>query len=151
MRPDGGGFAANGEGDFFRLFGVEEALGGIDLDEAIFTGARASAAVGGVSPGGGLQGFHVDGRAGGYVAVVLKLAARHHQDPVAKLGDGGHVVADEQNGPAVAGDLANAAEAFFLELGVADAEDFIDDQNFRIEMRRDGEGKAHIHAAASSA
>ncbi len=35
-----------------------------------------------------------------------------------------------------------------MEGGVADGEDFVDEQNFRFEMGGDGEGEAHLHAAA---
>ena len=60
---------------------------------------------------------------------------------------GRHVVADKQHRAAVAArDLVHLAEAFLLELGIADREHFVDDQDFRLQMRRDGEGEAHIHA-----
>ena len=38
------------------------------------------------------------------------------------------------------------AEAFLLELGVADREHLVDDQDLGFEMRGDGKGETHIHA-----
>jgi len=38
---------------------------------------------------------------------------------------------DEDDGAAGAGDIAHFAEAFFLEVDVADGEDFIDEEDFR--------------------
>ncbi len=55
-------------------------------------------------------------------------------------------MADEDDGAAAAGDVLHFAEAFFLECGVADGEDFVDEQDFGLEVRGDGEGQAHLHA-----
>ena len=44
--------------------------------------------------------------------------------------------------------VVHLAEAFLLELSVADRQHLVDDQNLRFQMRRDGKGEAHIHAAA---
>ncbi len=43
------------------------------------------------------------------------------------------------------------SEAFFLKRRVADCEHLVDDQDLRLEVRRDGEGEPHVHAATSSA
>ncbi len=57
-----------------------------------------------------------------------------------------HVVADEQHRPAVAaGDLVHLPQALLLKLGIADREHLVDDQDLRLQMRRDGEGQAHVH------
>src|SRR5487761_1605936 len=56
--------------------------------------------------------------------------------------------ADEDNCATSFRNVAHFAEAFFLEGGVADGEDFIDEEDFGFEMRGDGEGEAHAHAAA---
>src|SRR4029077_12770490 len=39
---------------------------------------------------------------------------------------------------------------FFLKLGITDCQDFIDDENFRFEMSRDGECQPYVHSAAVS-
>ena len=57
-------------------------------------------------------------------------------------------MADEQHRAPAARDVAHLAEAFLLKLGVADRQHFIDDQDFRVEVRGDGEREAHVHAAA---
>jgi hypothetical protein len=36
---------------------------------------------------------------------------------------------------------------FFWKAGVADGEDFVDDEDFRLEVGGDGEGEADVHAA----
>jgi hypothetical protein len=41
-------------------------------------------------------------------------------------------VADEEDGAAGAGDLVHLAEATFLEFGVPDGQDLVDDQDFRL-------------------
>ena len=41
----------------------------------------------------------------------------------------------------------HAAEAAALELGVADGEHLVDEQDLRLEVRRDREGETHVHAA----
>ena len=59
-------------------------------------------------------------------------------------------MAHKQHRPPAFGDILHLAEALFLELGVADGKNFIDDEDFRFHMGGDGEGKAHIHAGAIS-
>ena len=44
------------------------------------------------------------------------------------------------------GDFAHFAEAFLLEGGVADGEDFVDEEDFGFEVGGDGEGQADVHA-----
>ena len=44
-------------------------------------------------------------------------------------------------------DVLHLAEALLLELGVADRQHLVDDQDLRLEMRRHGEGEPHVHAA----
>ena len=57
-------------------------------------------------------------------------------------------MADEQHRAAFAGGhLAHLAQAFLLKLGVADRQHLVDDQDLRLQMRRDREGEPHIHAA----
>src|SRR5438309_10899458 len=41
-------------------------------------------------------------------------------------------------------------QAFLLEAGVADRQHFVNQQNLRLEMRRNGKGQSHIHATAVS-
>src|SRR5581483_8440870 len=66
----------------------------------------------------------------------------------AKVIDCIHVVTDKHDRPSFASDDAlHFLQTFLLELGVANRKHFIDEENFRVEMRGDGEGKAHIHSA----
>jgi hypothetical protein len=58
-------------------------------------------------------------------------------------------MAYEQDSPAFpGGHLLHLAKAFLLELGVTNGQDFVYDQNLWLEMGRDSEGKADIHAGA---
>ena len=56
------------------------------------------------------------------------------------------LMADEDYCATGAGDVAHFAQAFFLEVDVADSKDFIDEEDFRLEMGGDGEGQADVHA-----
>src|SRR5579864_3505415 len=61
---------------------------------------------------------------------------------------GVHVVADENYGPTfLGGHVFHFRETLFLKLGVPDGQDFVDEQNFRIQMCGDGESETHIHSA----
>src|ERR1700687_5705016 len=64
----------------------------------------------------------------------------HHA--MAQAADLIELVGDKHDGAAGAGHVTHFAEAFFLEVDVADGEDFIDEENFRLEMGGDGEGEA---------
>ena len=55
---------------------------------------------------------------------------------------------DEHDGAALAGDFTHLAKATRLEFGVADGEDFVYDQDFRLEVGGHGKGQARIHARA---
>ena len=56
-------------------------------------------------------------------------------------------MADEQHrAPASAADILHLADGFFLELGVTDGQDFIDDQDLGLQMGGDGESEPHGHA-----
>ena len=57
------------------------------------------------------------------------------------------LVADQNDGAAGARDVTHFAQAFFLELDVADGQDFVDQKNFRLEMGGDGKGQPDVHAA----
>ncbi len=56
-------------------------------------------------------------------------------------------MAHEEDRPAAAGDLADPPEAALLERLVADAEHLVDEQDLRLEVRRDGERETDVHAA----
>ena len=61
-------------------------------------------------------------------------------------------MADEQHRAALLRDVAaSSPEALLLELGVADREHLVDDEDLRLEVRGDRERQPHVHPAASSA
>src|SRR5467141_4831650 len=53
---------------------------------------------------------------------------------------------DEDDCASCAGDIAHLAEAFFLEIYVPDSQDFIDEENLRLEVSSNSEGQADVHA-----
>ena len=75
------------------------------------------------------------------------LAVIDPDDAVAEAANLIELVGDEDDGAAGAGDVAHFAEAFFLEVDVADGEDFVDEEDFGLEVGGDGEGEADVHAA----
>jgi hypothetical protein len=80
------------------------------------------------------------------VAIHADLASVDPEDAVAEAANLIELMSDKDDGAAGAGDIAHFAEAFFLEIDVADGEDFIDEENFRFEMSGNGESEADIHA-----
>jgi hypothetical protein len=70
--------------------------------------------------------------------------------PRAKLANRLSVVTDEENGSAVSRYIFHLSQTFFLERGVADSENFVDEENLRLEVRRNGKRQACVHAAAVS-
>src|SRR5215469_11610087 len=63
-----------------------------------------------------------------------------------ELQDRAHVMADEQNGAPTGCDIFHLPQTFLLEVGVADRQYLIDNEDFRFEMSCNGEGKPNIHA-----
>ena len=66
---------------------------------------------------------------------------------IAELCDRLHVVRYEQHRPARRAELLHPAEAAPLELGVADREHLVDEEDLRLEMRGDREREPDVHAA----
>jgi len=56
-------------------------------------------------------------------------------------------VADKKHGAAGAGDLVHLAEAAFLEFGIADGQDLIDDEDLWVQMGCHGKGQPDLHPA----
>src|SRR5215471_17775446 len=79
-------------------------------------------------------------------AVLTDGAAVNPKDALTEASNLIELVGDEDDGAASAGDVAHFAEAFFLEVDVADCENFVDEKDFRLEMCGDGEGQADVHA-----
>ena len=64
------------------------------------------------------------------------LSGLEHDARFAQRADGAHVVADEKNGAALAAHVFHLAEAFGLELGVADGQHLVHDEDFRVQVAR---------------
>src|SRR5581483_3434387 len=67
--------------------------------------------------------------------------------PAAQRGNRREVVAHEDDRASRVRDLVDSPEALALEVDVPDGEDFVHDQNVRIEMGCDRERQPHVHAA----
>src|SRR5208283_1324104 len=80
-------------------------------------------------------------------AILAHGAGIDPDNALAKAADLVELVADEDDGAAGAGHVTHFAEALFLEVDVADGEDFINEEDFRLEMRGNGKRQAHEHAA----
>src|SRR4051794_21420282 len=80
-------------------------------------------------------------------SIASEFALRDEQTTVAQAFDGGHVVADEEDGASACAHITHLPQTLFLEASVADGKHFIDQQDFRLEKRSDREGESQIHAA----
>ena len=56
-------------------------------------------------------------------------------------------MADEEHGPALARRVVHLSQTLFLELGIPDGQHLVDDQDLRLEVRRDRKRETHVHAA----
>lgn len=72
--------------------------------------------------------------------------AVQEQSPGAECGYRRDIVTDEQHGATAFGDFAHFPQTPFLELGITDGEDFVQDQDFRVQVRCDGESEPDVHA-----
>src|SRR5258707_12153501 len=75
-------------------------------------------------------------------AVLAKAAVVDPDDAVAEAANLIELMRDEDDGAAGAGDVAHFAETFFLEIDVADGEDFIDEENLRLGMAGEARSEA---------
>src|SRR6266513_5940626 len=80
------------------------------------------------------------------IAVHTNLARVNPNPAVRETANLIELMRDEHDGASGAGDIAHLAEAFFLEIHVADGQDFIDKENLRLEVSSDSEGQTDIHA-----
>src|SRR5215472_14492381 len=78
--------------------------------------------------------------------VLANLAVVDPDDALAKAANLIELMGDEDDSAADAGDVAHFSEAFFLEIDVADGEDFVHEQDFRLEVGGDGKGQTNVHA-----
>src|SRR5260370_39494510 len=67
-------------------------------------------------------------------------------DAVTKATNLVELMGDQDDGAAGAGNVAHLAQALFLEIDVADGEDFIVEENLRLVVGGAGEGEADVHA-----
>ena len=80
--------------------------------------------------------------------VLRDFAAVDQNRALAQPGRCHQVVRDEENRSAMPAHVAHFVEAFLLEPGVADGQDFVDQQGLGLQMSADGEREAQIHSTA---
>src|SRR6266436_2463145 len=80
------------------------------------------------------------------IAVHTNLARVNPNPAVRETANLIELMRDEDDRASCAGDIAHLAEAFFLEIYVPDGQDFIDEENLRLEVSSDSEGQADVHA-----
>src|SRR5687768_6581351 len=84
---------------------------------------------------------------------LINRAVRHHATAIehyrllTNTPHRSHVMAHEQDRPPINPDLIDLREAFLLKLRIAHRQNFINQQNFRFQMRRNTKRKPHVHAA----
>ena len=81
-------------------------------------------------------------------AVELQLTVVQQDNTGAEAADRSHIVADEKDRATFFRDGVDSLQTFALKRSVSHSEHFINDQYLWIQVSRDGEGEAHIHAAA---
>src|SRR5262245_32424183 len=69
-----------------------------------------------------------------------------HAHAMTECADGGWCMRDEDNRLAVVEKLPQRVDAALLEIGIADGEDFIKQQNVWIELGRDRKAESHVHS-----
>ena len=69
-----------------------------------------------------------------------RLPAVQPEGSTAELGDGAHVVTDKENSSALGSYILHLPEALLLKGHIPYSKDFINDQDFRIEMARQHHG-----------
>ena len=80
------------------------------------------------------------------VALGLGDAAVQPERFVAEARDEIERVGHEQHRPAAAAELGELVEALVRKRFVADGEHFVDEQDVRVDVDRDGETEPHVHA-----
>src|ERR1039457_204940 len=97
----------------------------------------------GVECAGLVRGDHLPGVPG-----LPNPARVDPQRPLAEAPNLVHLMADKDNGAAAPRDFLHLAETLLLKFKVANRQHLVHEQNFRFEMRRDGEREPHLHARA---
>ena len=78
--------------------------------------------------------------------VTLDAAIFQAKDAATNLADARHIVADENHGPPMVRHFLHFPQALLLKAAVSHRQDFVDDQNIRLEVGGHGESQPHIHA-----
>src|SRR6266853_5909287 len=81
------------------------------------------------------------------IAVHTNLARVNPNPAAGEAANLIELMRDEDDCASCAGDIAHLAEAFFLEIYVTDGQDFIDEENLRLEVSSDSESQADVHAS----
>src|SRR5204862_3242331 len=69
----------------------------------------------------------------------------HQQTPAAQTFDSLQIVTDEQNGAAFAGNGLHLSQTLFLKFRISHRQNFVNDENFWLEVCRHCKRKTHVH------
>jgi hypothetical protein len=69
------------------------------------------------------------------------LASFQQERMLAMLSDHAEVVGYKQDGPSTPSHVVHLTETLSLKIGIADSKHLVDNKNFRIKVRGDGEGQ----------
>src|SRR3990172_8382083 len=90
--------------------------------------------------------LEVTGHHGCRRPLIDKMAIIDEQDALTELLDHRHYVANDDDRDALSLELVHLRQALVLEMGVADGQDLVDEQYFRVAVHGHGEAQAHVHA-----
>src|SRR6266566_1797602 len=79
-------------------------------------------------------------------AVLADVTRVDPEDALAEAANLIELMGDEDDGATGAGNVPHLAQAFFLEIDVAYGENFVDEEDLRLEVGSDGEGQADVHS-----
>ena len=133
-----------------RVSNLEQTAGGIRRLNG--DGSESGFAVSFSSTSGEIRAIHRIERLGvvprggvGSGTVELDAAVVKNDAARAECIDGGHVVGDQDDGATSTGDVAHLAKALFLKVDVANGQNFVNKEDFGLEVGCNRERQPHVH------
>src|SRR3990172_12336030 len=80
------------------------------------------------------------------LSVRQEVAATYKERSLAEVLDKAHRVGDQDDGDALGLKLPHLGQALLLEAGVAHGQHFVDEEDLRVAVHRDGKAEAYVHA-----
>src|SRR3989337_2049405 len=80
------------------------------------------------------------------LSVRQEVTATYKERSLAEVLDKAHGVAHQYDGDAPGAKLLHLGQALLLEGGVAHGQHFVDEEDLRVAVHRDGKAEAYVHA-----